>query len=294
MVKGEGVLGRIARRYLGDGWRRFIWPRLEIIGDIVVIRRNLVSGFPVEIEKLREMGDALLNEIVNVKSVWLAYTPVREYGKTRRFIHLAGEERTVTVYREHGCRFMLDIKGTYFSPRLNYEHGWFAEHVGEDEYILNMFAGVGFFSIIPACKKRARSVAIDLNPIAYKFLLKNILMNKVDRLVNAVHGDAGVSTLSMNVENEFDHVIMPFPEKALHYIPFAYKAVRNGGELHVFLHHHIEGPATDVSGAVLEVIRRLKCLKPANVELIRARLVRTVGPRLGQYIVSLKIGKSGV
>ena len=266
---------------------------MEIVGDIIVLRRNLISGVQVSRDQLKHLGEELLRKIINAKSVWLAYTPVQEYGKTREFIHLAGERRSETLYREHGCNFLLDIRKTYFSPRLNYEHGWFSRHVSKGESILNMFAGVGFFSIIPACKKKTYSLAIDLNPDAYGYLLRNIAINRVEGYVGAVQGDAGISVIALGLEDNFDHVILPFPEKALYYLPFAYKAVKNNGEIHIFLHKEMYGPPSDVSLAINEVLRRMKCLKPVNVEVIRARLVRTVGPRLGQYIVSVKIKKQG-
>ncbi|MCE4617113.1 MAG: class I SAM-dependent methyltransferase family protein [Desulfurococcales archaeon] len=293
MSRKQRLLAKIAEEILGSSWRNVIWPRMEIIGDIIVLRRNLVSTTHMGNDKLRHLGETLLERIVNVRSVWLAYTPVQEYGKTRGFLHLAGEERSETIYREHGCSFMLDIRKTYFSPRLNHEHGWFSAHVSEGESILNMFAGIGFFSIIPACKKRTYSLAIDLNPDAYRFLLRNIVINKVEKYVEAVHGDAGISVIALGLEDSFDHVILPFPEKALYYLPFAYRAVKDKGELHIFLHKEMSGPPSDTKAVIDEVLRRMKCLKPTRVEVIRTRLVRTVGPRLGQYIVSVKIEKRG-
>ncbi len=265
-----------------------VWPRLEIIGDIALIRKPV--NLSLDDEKLGlyvKLGERLLEEIDSVKSVWLAASPVSILTKTRDYVFLAGENRSETVYREHGCRFKLDIRKVYVSPRLSHEHGWFAGFVEDGDRILNMFAGVGFFSIIPACKKRVSSYAIDINPHAYQYMVENISINKVDDRVFPLNGDSCIIAELLR-EDSFDHVIMPYPEKAIYYIPLAMRKVKPGGYIHLYVHTDIprRGVLEKIASIVSKALRRSGAI---SFELTRIREVRTVGPRYGQYTVTVKV-----
>jgi tRNA (guanine37-N1)-methyltransferase len=268
--------------------KNIIWPRLEIVGDIAILRKPVNIEINANIIRYyKEIAQQLIRKINHVNSVWLAYTPVSEISKTRRYLLLAGEDKSETVHREFGCKFKLDIKKVYFSPRLNYEHGWFTKFVREGDTILNMFAGIGFFSIIPACKKKTISYAIDLNPYAYRYLLENIALNRVERYVYAFHGDSGIIATLLSKSMKFTHVIMPYPEKAMSYLPIALKAVEECGYIHIYIHTEI--PKGNHLNKVANLVSvKLNSHKRKNHQIIRIRQVRTVGPRYGQYVVTVK------
>ena len=69
---------------------------------------------------------------------------------------------------------MLDVKKVYFSPRLATERKRITDQVKNNEIIVDMFAGIGPFSISIARKHKVKIYAIDINPYAYKYLKKNI------------------------------------------------------------------------------------------------------------------------
>ncbi|MCE4614789.1 MAG: class I SAM-dependent methyltransferase family protein [Desulfurococcales archaeon] len=269
--------------------REVIWPRLEIVGDIAVLRKPITIELNPKItETYKKIARRIQDRIPSINSIWLACTPVSEVSKTRKYILLAGANKSETVHREFGCKFKLDLRKVYFSPRLNFEHGWFANFVEKDDYILNMFAGIGFFSIIPACRKGALSVAIDLNPYAYKYLLENIALNNVENKVYAWHGDSGIITTILSQYEKFTHVIMPYPEKALSYLPVAINAVEKCGYLHIYLHTDI--PRENHLQIVGKLVSdKLNKYSKRTHEVIRIRQVRTVGPRYGQYVVTVKL-----
>ena len=82
---------------------------------------------------------------------------------------IGGSGNTETVHREYGCVYNLDISKVYFSPRLSYEHYRVASQVQEEEIVIDMFAGVGPFSILIAKNhEHVKVYAIDLNPEAVK------------------------------------------------------------------------------------------------------------------------------
>jgi len=75
----------------------------------------------VEQENARLVASALMSSCQNLRSVITPVSDVEGEFRTRRFRHVAGEERTITVHKEHGLRYRVDLEGAYFTPRLGTE-----------------------------------------------------------------------------------------------------------------------------------------------------------------------------
>ena len=272
---------------LGEEKARVVWSRIDIVGDIAVIKMPL-HGM-VTVEELRRLAERILEEVKHVKSVWLAEGPVESGERVRsKLTHLAGEERTVTVYREHGCRFKVDIARVFITPRLNYEHLRIARLVRPGETVVNMFAGAGLFSIIIARYSKPRRVySIDINPYAYKYMVENVRLNRVEGIVEPILGDAA-KVVEERLRGVADRVLMPLPELALDYLPYALAALRGSrGVLHVYL--HVEAPkGVDPMAHGLEPLEdRLRGLG-VDYRLLGSRVVRTVGPRRYQVVYDVE------
>ncbi len=133
------------------------------VGDIIIIRipDSLLS-------KKKIIGEALLEQVKSVKSVFHQSSSVEGEFRTRDLEILAGKDKTETEYKESGCRFMIDVRKVFFSPRLSSERLRIAELISDGEVIVNMFGGIGMFSIIAAKKKKCIVYNIDINPDAAK------------------------------------------------------------------------------------------------------------------------------
>src|SRR3989344_2273513 len=67
-------------------------------------------------------------------------------------------------------------------PKGNlFERQRIAKQVKPNEIIIDMFAGIGYFSL--GLKKAKKVYAIEKNPLAYKYLKENILLNKAKNIV---------------------------------------------------------------------------------------------------------------
>lgn len=277
---------RIAEEVLGGEKARLVWSRIDIIGDIAVIKRPFTGG--VDLEDLKRVAAELVRRLPYIKSVWLAYSPVEGPYKTREFIHLAGEPRSETVYVEHGCRFRVDIRRVFITPRLNYEHIRIARLVEPGEVVVNMFAGAGLFSIIAACKSRPRTVySIDVNPDAYRFMVENVRLNRVEDVVVPILGDAA-RVVEERLVRVADRVLMPLPELALEYLPYAVKALRGRGTVHVYLHVHYPRGTDPLKTSERLVGEALKALG-VRYKVVGSRRVRPVGPRTLQTVVDVVV-----
>jgi len=279
------LLREIAARVYGEKYADKFWKRIEIIGDIAVIRRP----FGVTVEELQPLAEELLRRLPYVRSVWTTWSPVEGDYRLREFVYLAGEERSETLYREHGCVFRVDIRRVYISPRLSYEHMRVARLIRPGEVVINMYAGAGLFSVIAACHAKPWIVySIDINPYAYRYMVENVLLNKVSRQVVPLLGDAA-RLVPERLRGIADRILMPLPEYALEHLPAALEGLRRRrGILHIYL--HIDTPrGVDPRRAAAETVEaRLRGLGyRAHVSF--TRVVRTVGPRKSQVVVDVEV-----
>ena len=91
---------------------------------------------------------------------------------------LAGDDDMVATVQENGCSFTFDFSKVYWNSRLHTEHERVVGLLEKGDTLLDVFAGVGPFSI-PAAKKGCTVYANDLNPNSYDALVKNARKNRV-------------------------------------------------------------------------------------------------------------------
>ena len=148
-------------------------PAYEVIGDIA-----LLEDPDLDTRKASKIADALLRSHSNIKTVLKPLTPVIGEFRVRKFEIVAGEPTTETIHREYGCRYKVDLARAYFTPRLSTERSRILSRVKEGDTVVDMFAGVGPYSILIAkSKKPLKVVAIDKNPDAVHYLRENIILN---------------------------------------------------------------------------------------------------------------------
>lgn len=195
-------------------------PSFEVVGDIAMIE-------DIDAERV---AAALMSTSKSIKSVIAPISDVEGEFRTRRFRHVAGEARTVTIHREHGLRYRVDLEGAYFTPRLGTERLRIAGLVRPGDVVLDMFAGVGPFALLLA-KKGADVIAMDKNPVAVKYLRENALLNKIKH-IEILEGDA--AELAGRYEGRADHVIMNLPHSASAFLIPAMRAAKPGGVVHYY------------------------------------------------------------
>jgi tRNA (guanine37-N1)-methyltransferase len=248
---------------------------VDVIGDIAILR---LQGFRKA--AMRKLARALLEELPNVKCVFGEEGGIEGEYRLRRLRHLAGERRTLTVHRENGCAFKVDVKKCYFSPRLSTERLRVAIEARRKERVLNMFAGVGPFSILIARKSGANVTSCELNRYAYRLHKENLGLNKVEGLVEVLNCDA--SELEGKVEGGFDRILMPHPSAANKFLLEALHLVKKGGIIHYYRHVLGRNDAEAMENVKLELSQLLPSLAT-----YRLRRVREVGPRWLEMVAEI-------
>ena len=251
------------------------------IGEIIIVRipDSLLS-------KKKIIGEALLNDVKIVRSVFYQASAVEGDFRTRNLEIIAGEDNTETEYREFGCKFIVDVENAFFSPRLSTERDRIANLIQEGEVMTNMFAGVGMFSIIAAKKKKCTVYSLDINPIASNLCERNIKLNKLAGEVVSINGDA-TQIINEQLENKSDRTLMLLPERSDEFLESAIKTTKDGGTIHYYSHIHAD-KKTD-AGKLSE--EHYLQVTPAKSEILGSKIVRPVGPRYYQTVVDVKISK---
>jgi tRNA (guanine37-N1)-methyltransferase len=251
------------------------------IGDIIIVRipDSLLT-------KKKLIGETLLNQVKIARSVFYQASAVEGDFRTRNLEILAGEDKTETEYKEFGCKFIVDVENAFFSPRLSTERERISNLVQDGETIVNMFAGVGMFSIMIAKKKKCTVYSIDINPIAAKLCEKNILSNKIAGNIISINGDAS-KVIHEQLENKSDRTLMLLPESSDQFLESAIKATKSGGIIHYYSHIHTD-KKLNVGKLSEEHYLQVTSVKS---EILGSKIVRSVGPRYYQTVVDVKISK---
>ena len=79
--------------------------------------------------------------------------------------------------------------------------------LGKGEIVVDMFAGIGYFSIPMAVhSKPEKIVSIEINPESFNYLKENLRLNRVEDIISPVLGDCSTAA----PEGIADRVIMGY------------------------------------------------------------------------------------
>lgn len=258
-------------------------PRaIDFVGDIAII------DIPPElIQHKKDIGEALLKAHKQTKTVLAKSSSVEGVYRLRAFEAIAGTKKAVTVYKEYGFKYHVDVAKAYFSPRLSTEHNRVASTVKEGETVVDLFAGVGPFAIPIAKKhKNVRVYAVDMNPDAIGLLKRNIALNRAEKQVIPVLGDAR-QVVREHIAGKADRVIMNLPETANEFVDVACEALKpEGGIIHYYCFVNASDPLETAQVRLTEALNKNK-RKVTNI--ILAKAVREVAPYTWQMVVDAKI-----
>ena len=259
-----------------------LYSAFDQIGDIIIVRipDSLLS-------KKKVIGQALLDAVHPARSVFYQSSDVSGDFRTRNLEVIAGEDNTETEYREYGCRFKVDVEKVFFSPRLSTERKRIADLVQDGEILINMFGGVGMFSIVAAKMKNCTVYNIDLNPYAAKLCEENIKLNKkLKGKIISINGDAA-QVVKEQLQNKGDRTLMLLPERSDEFLDSAILATKSCGIIHYYSHQHADKRQNAVELSKQHYLE----VAPVKSEIIGGRMVRAVGPRYYQTVVDAKITK---
>ena len=246
-----------------------------ILGDIIIVK------IQPQLEKFKhQIADALLSIYPRCRSVLRDFGiegPLRE--PVREII--AGES-SETVHRENGVMFKLDALHVMFSQG-NLRERIRMSYLGRDEVVVDMFAGIGYFSLPMAVHAKPKKIwAIEINPVAYGYLKENVRLNHAESIVEPVLGDCQKET----PKGVADRVVMGYVGATDRYLETGVQALRPGG----VLHYHQTIPSRKYpDDAIKDVVEAAEKLGK-KAEILNCARVKKYSPGVVHAVVDARIG----
>jgi len=221
----------------------------DTVGDIAIMK------VPEELlPHVEAIGKGMLRANPSIRLVAIDMG-VQGDARIRDLAPIAGKGGFETVHVEYGLKMELDISRCYFSPRLATERKRITDLVRDGERVLDMFAGVGPFSIMIAKNRKVERIwAVDINPVAIDYLKRNIELNKVSGIV-PICADARDAVKELP---DVNRIIMNLPHTGYQFLPDAIEACGYEATIHYY-----------------EILKEPES-RPAQIEAIGPRMGRTV------------------
>ncbi|MDK2831931.1 MAG: tRNA wybutosine-synthesizing protein 2 [Methanolobus sp.] len=252
---------------LPSGW--------QIVGEIIVV----TIDFSIDYLKM-QIAEALLQMYPSCNTV------VRDLGISGQF-RLPKREvlignNTETINKEHGCLFKLDVTKVMFS-KGNLHEKKLMSNIGNDETIVDMFAGIGYFTIPMAVHAKPKKIiAIEINPQSYGYLKENISLNKVEGIVEARNGDCA----ELTPKGVANRVLMGYVNTTHHYLDAGITALKPEGGI---IHYHETTPENMVFSRPVERIETAAQKAGKTVEILDCRKIKKYSPGVWHVVVDARI-----
>ncbi len=273
----------------------------QTIEDQKILSEELISLLPRRWKRvggvgILELKTELLPWRQQIGKIYLSYLPELKTiafkagtaNKTERipeFEILAGEQKSVTLHKELGCKFWIDAIKLTFSNGNHAERKRMTIVSKQNEQVIDMFACVGNLSLpLAVHNKTTKIVGIEINPYAYEFLEKNIQANKLIKRYKAILGDNRTKT----PKNWADRVIMGYFTIDEAQFTAALESLKqtHGGIIHA---HGLSGSKKPVD-LVNQVTNLTKTSFPHfKVKSSTKIFIKTVAAGIKHYVNDIKI-----
>ena len=179
-----------------------------------------------------------------------------------------------TTHKEAGIVYRFDPTLVMFSQGNREEKQRVAKQVVPQERVLDMFSGIGYFSL-PLAKMGADVEAVEIHPIAYRYLCMNAYINNLPN-IQPIYGNC-----LDNLSGIYERIHMGHFD-ALSFLPTALQHVKKGSVLHVHM-------VTDKSGEHEQKIVRAMLDACSLSAKLSWHQVKKVHPRAWHGVCDIQI-----
>lgn len=233
--------------------------RFHVIGNIAIL------SLPPELEPYKNViAGTVFSSGKNIHTVLNKTSKLQGDRRVAGFEHLAGCDNTVTMHKEFGFLYRLDVATVFWSSRLAYERMRVAAAVMAGEDVLLPFAGVGPFAV-PLADRGAHVLALEKSREACFYLAENARRNCVESMITIINADA--FRMARMLRKDFDRAVIPAPYGADGILEMVLPLVKSRGCLHFYTfkkRHQIEPlkKSYEDLGLVVKLCRRCGNVAP--------------------------------
>src|SRR5438445_1270949 len=236
--------------------------RWERIGDILVLRLG-----PTERREARTIAE-IFGTVLGARTVVQDRSGI--HGPLRLpDVRVLWGDGTETVHTEGGIRYAMDVARVMFSSGNLAERVGIAERVRPGAVVVDLFAGIGYFSLPIAVRGRAETVyGCELNPVSFRYLVENTRLNRTTNLVPLLGDCRAIAPRGLA-----DWVIMGHFD-AREYLDVAFDALRGKGTI---VYHEL-CPKEQYPDAMTQRLAAAARAHWMNVQAIHTRIVKSYAP----------------
>ncbi|MCX6651358.1 MAG: class I SAM-dependent methyltransferase family protein [Methanomassiliicoccales archaeon] len=265
---------RIAERLdLPPALKALLPERYERLGHVLIIQ------LPEELlPYTREVAKAYAT-VLKARTVLLEKGIIK--GVERRpDVELVYGKETETTHLESGILYRLDPSKVMFSSGNFDEKQRMGRLDCRGETVVDMFAGIGYFTLPIAVKARAdRVIACEINPVAADYLRTNARLNGVEERITVFDGD----NRDLPGERLADRVVMGYVNVTWQFLPKAFSLVKKGG----IIHYQDTCSIDRIPQGLLENLKEGCGGRP--FEVLGVREVKAYAPSISHMVVDVRV-----
>ena len=256
--------------FLPDKWER--------IGDVLVIKLH------TNVEQYRDVIGEVYAKVLNRKSVLCDTGGISGMYREPNVDVIYGSDDCETVHKENGVRFKLDPMRVMFSSGNMDERRRMANVSNNEEVVVDLFAGIGYFTLPMAVHSRPKRIfACEINPVAFDYLCQNIVLNNVTDVVEPLRGD----NRKVAPKNVADRVLLGYFGNTYSFLPTAVECLKNHAGI---VHYHDTFSDDVVPDSVLQQVDKIVEKYRRKAELLKCKHVKSYAPGVSHYVFDIRIG----
>ncbi len=188
---------------------------------------------------------------------------------------------TEATHVENGIKYRLDAARLMFSSGNVDERIRMASVCKNAEIVVDMFAGIGYFTLPMAVHSNLEKIfAYEINPLAHKYLIENLKLNRVEEVVETKLGNCTEAE-----EDVADRVVMGYVGTTHEFLPKAVRILRESG----IIHYHETCPDRLMPDRPKGRIKQAAKTEGKTAEILNIKTIKSYAPGVSHVVVDARI-----